>query len=121
MVLVGGLREGSYVVMEVRDGVLVVRPFSVRRVRLGGRVSEILAEFRREEMELGAERLVLDTGVVVEYLDEEPPHGGWVVKVLSIWGMPGNWFCYSMNSTFFVSLNSLSPVRNFAPVFMARR
>lgn len=48
-----GLREGSYVVMEVRDGVLVVRPFSFRRIRLGGGMSEILAEFRREEMELG--------------------------------------------------------------------
>lgn len=70
---------------------------------------------------MGAERLVLDAGVVVEYLDEESPHSDWVVKVLSIWRMPGNWSCYSMNSTFSMSLNSLSPVRNFASVFVARR
>lgn len=47
-----GLKEGSYVVMEIRDDVLVIKPFRVRRVRLGGRVSGILAEFRREEEEL---------------------------------------------------------------------
>ena len=47
-----GLEEGSYVIMELREGVILLRPFTVRRVKLGGRVSEIVAEHMRGELEL---------------------------------------------------------------------
>jgi len=47
-----GLKEGSYVTIELREGAIVLRPFTVRRVKLGGRVSAIVAECKREEAKL---------------------------------------------------------------------
>lgn len=47
-----GLEEGSYVIMEIRGGGILLKPFTVKRVKLGGRVSEIVAEYKRGELEL---------------------------------------------------------------------
>jgi len=47
-----GLEEGSYVAVELREGAIVLRPFAVRRVKLGGRVSALVAECKKEEVEL---------------------------------------------------------------------
>ena len=47
-----GLREGSLILMEVRDGELMLRPYTPKRVKLAGRVSQILRSLRREELDL---------------------------------------------------------------------
>lgn len=46
------LKEGSYVSIELREGAILLKPFTVRRVKLGGRVSELVTECKREELEL---------------------------------------------------------------------
>jgi len=47
-----GLREGSLILMEVRGGELVLRPYAPKRVKLAGRVSQILKNLKMEELNL---------------------------------------------------------------------
>ena len=48
------LSEGSLVILKLeRDrNAIVIQPFSPKRVKLGGRVSEIVKQLKREEYEL---------------------------------------------------------------------
>jgi len=47
-----GLKENSLIQMEIRNNELVIKPFSPKRVKLKGRVQEIVLKLKREELEL---------------------------------------------------------------------
>ena len=47
-----GLEEGSHIIIELREGAILVRPFTVKRVKLGGGVFEMVSEHKRGELEL---------------------------------------------------------------------
>jgi len=47
-----GIKEGSHVTMEIRDNAIVIKPFKLRRVKLGGKASQIVARLKREEIQL---------------------------------------------------------------------
>ena len=48
------LKKGSYVTVELREGFIAIKPFAVKRVRLGGKISAIVAESKNEEARLEA-------------------------------------------------------------------
>ncbi len=47
-----GIEEGSLVTIDIREGEIIITPFTPKRVKLGGKVSKILREFREEELKL---------------------------------------------------------------------
>ena len=47
-----GIKEGSHVMMVIRDNAIVIKPFEPRRVKLDGKVSQIVARLKREEIQL---------------------------------------------------------------------
>ena len=47
-----GIDEGSLVTIDVREGSIMIIPFTPKRVKLGGKASEILREVREEELSL---------------------------------------------------------------------
>ncbi len=47
-----GADEGDALIAEVRESKIVLEPLRPRRVRLGGRVSKIVRDLKREELEL---------------------------------------------------------------------
>ncbi len=47
-----GLKEGSHIVIELGEGEIIIRPFTLKRVKLGGRVSQLVAKCKKEELEL---------------------------------------------------------------------
>ena len=47
-----GIEEGSSVIIDIREGEIVITPFTPKRVELGGRASRILREIREEEFKL---------------------------------------------------------------------
>ncbi len=46
------LKEGDLVCMELVGDAIVLRKLAPKRVRLGGRVSQVVREVKREELEL---------------------------------------------------------------------
>ncbi len=49
-----GLEEGMSVILELKGDRLILRPYVPKRVRLKGRVSEIVRKAKEEEMRLEA-------------------------------------------------------------------
>ena len=47
-----GVDEGDSLIAEVKDSAIVLTPLIPKRVKLGGRVSEIVRATKREEVEL---------------------------------------------------------------------
>mgnify|MGYP000474584043 CR=1 FL=1 len=43
-----GLKEGSHIVIELGEGeIIIIRPFTLKRVKLGGRVSQLVAKCKK--------------------------------------------------------------------------
>ncbi len=47
-----GVEVGSLVTLEVKNGLILLKPYAPKRVSLSGRVSEIVSAFKRDEVEL---------------------------------------------------------------------
>jgi len=47
-----GLKENSLVRIEIKGNEIVLTPFMPKRVKMGGRVQEIVSKIKREELEL---------------------------------------------------------------------
>ena len=47
-----GLEENSLIQMEIRNNELIIKPFHPKRVKLRGRIQEIVSKLKREELEL---------------------------------------------------------------------
>jgi AbrB family looped-hinge helix DNA binding protein len=47
-----GLKENMQVILILKENEIILRPFNIERVKLGGRVSEIVLKSKIEENEL---------------------------------------------------------------------